>query len=116
MDTNIRQYVRAGLTNAILELETKVSSWSFSVDKSKIAPYTKEHLIERLRAYKEIINKQKELAEYLDDPNIWSNKVELSRITKLIFQLSYFVEEDAEQIMTDIANGTITTRQLDTLN
>ena len=109
MDTNIRQYVRAGLTNAILELETKVSSWSFSVDKSKIAPYTKEHLIERLRAYKE-------LAEYLDDPNIWSNKVELSRITKLIFQLSYFVEEDAEQIMTDIANGTITTRQLDTLN
>lgn len=117
MDTNIREYVKAGLINEINELETQVSSWHRALNTKKITPYSKEQLLQRLTTYSEVIQKQKSLIEILmTDSNIWSNKWEVGRITRLIFQLTYFVQEDAEQIMTDINNGTITVSQPDNLH
>jgi hypothetical protein len=116
VDTNIREYVKAGLTNAIQDLEAQVSAWRYAVDTKTITPYSRQQLIDRLNAYNQVIHKQKELTEILNESNIWSNKWEVGRITRLIFQLTYFVQEDAEQIMTDITNGHITASNPETLH
>lgn len=109
MQIELREYIVNNLNTAMRELEIQVNNFGVILEKGGSRKELKTKLLHRVKAYQEIIEKQKKLAERLGTAEIWNDKQELARVVKLIFNLSYFVQQDAQELVLEINAGNTTT-------
>ena len=92
----MKKIVIKRLFQSFIELDRAIASAKATLANRKDAP---QELLERIRSYEEILDKQRSLATSLCGHASLGNWEEVSRHVKLINGLSYMIRDDARDIL-----------------
>ncbi len=94
----MKKIVIRRLFQSFVELDRAISSAKEALSKRKDVP---EALMQRIRTYEEILDKQRSLATSLCGHASLGNWEEVARHVKLINGLSFMIRDDAREILAD---------------
>jgi hypothetical protein len=100
----VQKIVIRRLFQSFVELDRAIASAKATLANREDAP---KELIQRIRTYEEILDKQRSLATSLCGHASLGNWEEVSRHVKLINGLSYMIRDDAREITTGAKTRTV---------